>query len=354
MAAQLSLYSTSAMQIAKFPTSRYQGSKLKFVDWIWSCIKDLDFHTALDAFGGTGSVAYMFKKKGKQVVYNDILPFNYYIGTALIENSDTYINEDDLKYILTKHDFQYPDFIERTFKDIYYTDDENVWLDIVSTNIRYTGDKYKQAIAYFALFQSCIIKRPYNLFHRKNLYIRTQDVERSFGNKRTWDTPFVTHFRKFIKEANDAIFDSGTRCVAINKDICDVKENFDLVYIDTPYINEQGKGIDYADFYHFLNGIVNYNEWQSLIDYNSNHLRLHRQYNEWNNPSSIYSAFERVFEQFKNSILVVSYRSNGVPSVKEIETMLKNSGKQVDIYYSHNFKYVLSNKTSNEVLIVAK
>ena len=37
----------------------------------------------------------------------------------------------------------------------------------------------KQALAYFALFQSCIIKRPYNLFHRKNLYVRTKEMKRS-------------------------------------------------------------------------------------------------------------------------------------------------------------------------------
>ena len=40
--------------VAKFPSTRYQGSKLKFVDWIWNCIKDVPFNTVLDAFGGTG------------------------------------------------------------------------------------------------------------------------------------------------------------------------------------------------------------------------------------------------------------------------------------------------------------
>ena len=69
-----------------FPSTRFQGSKLKIVDWIWDAIEDLSFDTALDAFGGTGSVAYLLKSKGKQVTYNDILKFNWYIGTALIEN----------------------------------------------------------------------------------------------------------------------------------------------------------------------------------------------------------------------------------------------------------------------------
>ena len=62
-----------------FPSTRYQGSKLKLVNWIWDNIKGLKFDTALDAFGGTGCVSHMLKSKGKQVTYNDVLKFNYYI-----------------------------------------------------------------------------------------------------------------------------------------------------------------------------------------------------------------------------------------------------------------------------------
>jgi len=29
-------------------------------------------------------------------------------------------------------------------------------------------------------------------------------------------------------------------------------------FLDTPYVNEKGIGVDYADFYHFLDGLVNY------------------------------------------------------------------------------------------------
>ena len=35
-----------------FPKTRYQGSKLKILGWIWENIKDLKFNSALDAFGG--------------------------------------------------------------------------------------------------------------------------------------------------------------------------------------------------------------------------------------------------------------------------------------------------------------
>ena len=177
MASQLSLFTEYIPTVAKFPTTRYQGSKQKFVDWIWDCVKDIPFHSALDAFGGTGSVSFRLKEEGKQVTYNDILPFNHIIGKALIENENICLEEFEIEALLRKDaDVEYPDFIERTFKDIYFTDEENRWLDVVSTNIRRMDNSYKQAIAYFALFQSCIIKRPYNLFHRKNLYVRLQEL----------------------------------------------------------------------------------------------------------------------------------------------------------------------------------
>ena len=74
-------------QEVRIPTTRYQGSKAKLIDWIWEKIKNLDFSTVLDAFGGTGVVGYYLKQKEKQVFYNDYLKSNYWIGVALIENN---------------------------------------------------------------------------------------------------------------------------------------------------------------------------------------------------------------------------------------------------------------------------
>ena len=309
----------------------------------------------MDAFGGTGSVSFRLKEEGKRVTYNDILPFNHIIGKALIENEDTCLEDFEVDALLRKdEDVEYPDFIERTFKDIYFTDEENRWLDVVSTNIRRMDNPYKQAIAYFALFQSCIIKRPYNLFHRKNLYVRLQDVQRSFGNKKTWDTPFEVHFRKFVEEANNAVFDNGETCRSVNRNIFEVEPDYDFVYIDTPYLNDHGVGVDYADFYHFLNGLVDYDNWEGRIDYNSKHLRLFRQPNVWNDSNTIHQAFEQLFTQFQHSTMAISYRSNGIPTIDELVGILERLGKNVQIYQSGDMKYVLSTRQSNEVLIVAR
>jgi adenine-specific DNA methylase len=336
------------------PSTRYQGSKYKIIKWIDYYTKDLEFDSVLDAFGGTGCVGYMYKKNRKKVYYNDSLKFNQYIGVALIENDSVILDENDIDFILKKHrDIEYPTFIFDTFSDIYFTDEENKWLDLVVTNIRQIKDKYKQALAYYALFQSCIIKRPYNLFHRKNLYIRTAEVKRSFGNKKTWDTPFEVHFKKFIKEGNNAIFDNGKKNKALHSDIFNLNIEADLIYIDTPYISSKGIGVNYFDFYHFLDGIVHYDQWGEMIDKKSKHKKIKNGKNEWCNKGEIHRAFEKLFEKFQDKILVISYRDDGTPTIKELVNMLRKYKKSVEIK-EIEYKYVLSSNNSKEVLIIAK
>lgn len=338
-----------------FPSTRFQGSKLKIVDWIWDAIKDLQFHTALDAFGGTGSVGYMLKEKGKKITYNDILKFNWYIGLTLIEHDNVNLTEKDVDFILTRHnEIKYPTFVYDTFKDIYFTDEENQWIDMVVANIGLFDDIYKKALAYFALFQACIIKRPFNLFHRKNLYLRFSNVERNFGNKATWDTPFEVHFRKFVDEANQAVFSNGQQNRALNLDVFDIEGDFNLVYIDTPYISQKGVGVDYFSFYHFLEGLVNYSNWGEMIDYRTKHRKLKSKPSVWIDKNKIHFAFDKLFEKFKESILVISYRSDGIPSIDELINILKNHKHTVQEIKKKDYKYVLSTNETEEVLLIGE
>lgn len=205
--------------ISRFPRTRYQGSKRKLAGAILNELRDLEFTTVLDAFGGTGAVSYGFKCAGKHVTYNDVLAFNHQIGLALIENDSVRLDDEEIEAIGEQRaDVEYGSFIERTFEGIYFTDEENRWLDVAVGNIRWLTDPFVRAMAWFVLFQSAMAKRPYNLFHRRNLYMRTADVERSFGNKVSWDRSFAEHFKVFAAQANAAVVDSGGRCRAICRD----------------------------------------------------------------------------------------------------------------------------------------
>jgi len=101
--------------VRRFPQTRYQGSKLKLLPWIWEHISDLKFTSALDAFGGTGSVSFLLKSKFKQVTFNDILKSNFIMGKALIENSGQTLWPSDCPELTTRQpERTYEDFIQRT------------------------------------------------------------------------------------------------------------------------------------------------------------------------------------------------------------------------------------------------
>ncbi len=340
-----------------FPVTRYQGSKQKIIDWIWRNIHSLRFETFLDAFSGTACIGFHAKKNQKEVACNDILKFNYQVALAIIENSSVILNDQDIEFVLTEDgSINYPTFIQDTFKDIYYTDDENAFLDMIITNINQLEDKYKKAIAFAALGQACLVKRPFNLFHRKNLYVRFADVPRSFGNKATWDKPFQYYFRKFSKEFNDAVFSNGRHNKALNFDVFDIPDGYDMVYIDTPYVSPQGVGVDYLHFYHFLEGIVDYKNWPDKIDYSYKHRPFKSEKNVWVDKNEIEKAFDRLFKKFQDSILVVSYRSPGIPEKETLQNLLEQYKHEVKLE-TRKYKYVLSKETeekNGEILLIAK
>lgn len=337
-----------------FPRTRYQGSKRKLAAAIVAHTRGLEFTTVLDAFGGTGAVSHAFKRAGKAVTYNDILAFNHQIGRALIENDERKLSHDELQWLIGRHaDVTYGDTIERLFDGIYYPRAENRWLDMVVANIQGIADESGKALAWHALFQAAMAKRPYNLFHRRNLYMREADVPRSFGNKTTWEKPFAEHFKHFAREANMAVFRGEHACRAIRVDAMSAPTDFDLVYIDPPYMNARGQSVDYRHFYHFLEGMMDYDCWSSRIDFASKHRRLLTSANPWSEKDSIRKMFWELLSRFNAANIVVSYRSDGVPSIEELTSLVEGMRRKVAVIKLSANPYVLStNQCSAEVLMV--
>lgn len=348
------------------PTTRYQGSKRRILPWIYENIKHLTFESALDGFGGTASVSYLFKLMDKEVTFNDALLSNYQIGVALIENDVVKLNENDINYLLHKNGFDYPDFIQKTFRGIYYLNSENKWLDIVVHNIYMLSEKYegdllrkKQALAFNILFQACLAKRPYNLFHRKNLYMRLANVQRNFGNKRTWDKPFDELFLKFNNEISNKIFSNGCRNTAKYGDILKIKKkDYDLVYLDPPYIRSKHyPPVDYYGMYHFLEGIVDYYQWGKNIDHSRKNKPLRENKLPWD-ETSVETNFDKIFNKFQDSIIVLSYGDPGHPSIKTLEEFLYSYKNKVTIK-KKEYIYKLNHSSKNgnklyEVLVIAE
>ena len=273
----------SKYKVTLGPSTRYQGSKRKLISWLQGVLGELRFTTAVDLMSGTGTVAYMLKGMGKRVIANDYLHSNYATLVAFIENPSTSLSDEDFEWLVGSHtEVPSSTFVADTFSGFYFTGPENEWLDRVASNVTaFRGrspaeTKYKKALAKHALVQACLMKRPFNLFHRKNLYIRRADVHRTFGNKTTWETPFSVLFKRLALEGNRHVFSNGLRNRALSRDALRVRApGAELVYIDPPYFRAERDRAqsNYRLLYHFVDGLVRYPIWGDLID-DQNRLKL--------------------------------------------------------------------------------
>ncbi|MBJ95998.1 MAG: DNA methyltransferase [Rickettsiales bacterium] len=344
-----------------FPSTRYQGSKRKLIPWLFDCMEGLEFDQVLDLFGGTASISYAFKQRGKQVHYNDYLRFNQQVGTALISNHSTRVSEATLSRVMLAAErgaepgTANPGFITSTFPGIYFTEPENRWLDAVIPAVADTTNPFERAILWAALGQAALIKRPYNLFHRANLTMRLRKVQRSFGNKVAWERPFDHYLSHFVAEFNAAVFDSGRICQSTCVDAAEFEPSCDLVYLDPPYTSAARNSVDYRDFYHFLEGMLDYQNWSDQLDHKRRHKPLRRRANPWSRAAEVTYAFQTLFERCAQvPILALSYRSDGLPKVSELCHMLRSFGRAVTVHEAKDYRYALSGRRAGEVLLLAQ
>jgi adenine-specific DNA-methyltransferase len=352
-------------RMSDVPTTRYQGSKRKILSWLWSHLGNFEFDSVLDAFGGSASVSFLFKKMGKRVTYNDQMKWNYLVGTALIENDHVRLSPSDIDLLCEPVNRDGAAFVSECFSGMYFTDRENLWIDVVSSRIsklyQESSCRYKTALAQYGLFQACLIKRPFNLFHRSNLPLRRAQVSRSFGNKTTWDTPFGEHLRKFLNEGSSFVFAGKHPCVAMNYDVTAIPDTtFDLVYLDPPYVRRgsSNETANYQRCYHFLEGLAQYDNWPELLDHSTPLRRIKiGEDSHWINPDKNKKVFAEVIEKFHKSKIAISYKKYGSPSVETLVRMLKRHGKKVTVRSRH-YKYALNQQNGDaglnrECLILA-
>ena len=137
---------------------------------------------------------------GKSVTFNDYLTSSSITAKAAIQNNSVCLYPEDFNPLFERNN--HPGIVTEVFSGIFFTDEENLQIDNLIYRINFdrktnlTG--FKKDMALHSLFQSLLMKRPFNLFHRANLYIRTNDVKRSFGNKKTWDTQLKNSWKEYV------------------------------------------------------------------------------------------------------------------------------------------------------------
>lgn len=341
------------------PQTRYYGSKRKIVDKIWNIIvneANLEFDSVLDVFGGSASFSYFAKLNHKQVLYNDIFQFNTIIGTKLIEQNTNELTYEDAVGLFDRvPEVNYLNHIAEYYNDIYFTDEENNQIDVYIQNALALENENIKCSALYILFQSCLMKRPYNLFHRRNLNMRLNYTSGNFGNKQTWEKSFEELFIRFIKELDQVCFNNGRINTAHNFSALNCPLNADLVYIDPPYFKKESS-TSYHSKYHFLEGLVNYYDIPDNINFNKKNKEITiNASREFEDKTNFLNDLRALINNHIGSHIVISYRNNGIPSIEEISDLLREFDVFEVLEYNlgkYNYALNKNNNLNEEILFV--
>lgn len=316
-------------QVQKFPSTRYMGSKSKLLSEIWEVSSRFDFNSVIDLFSGSGIVSYMYKAQGKRVISNDYMTMAGVMTKALIENNHEILPIDEAKKLMIDNG-QIDTFVQQTFKGIYYSDEDNRFIDIVRSNIKQIDNEYKRAIAMEALIRACVKKRPRGIF--------TYVGERYNDGRKDLKKTFEEQFLEAVQVINDAVFDNEQKNNSYNVDSMVLKENADLVYIDPPYYTPKSDN-QYVRRYHFVEGLAR--DWEGVEIQQHTITKKFKSYpTPFSTRNGASDAFDSIFKKHQNSILIVSYSSNSLPNMEDMIELLKRYKQNVDVVpidYTYSF-----------------
>ena len=317
-------------QVYLYPPTRFMGSKRKLLNNIWNVAQDFHFDSVLDMFSGSGIVSYMFKAEGKKVISNDYMTMSSTFSKAMIENNTVTLPRSEAERLL-KEPAILDTFVEETFQGLYYSDAENKIIDIIRTNIRSISNEYKRAIAMSALIRACIKKRPRGIF--------TYTGNRYNDGRRDLKITLQEQFLEAVDIINKSVFDNGRENISINMDAMSIHDiNPDLVYIDPPYYSPLSDN-EYVRRYHFVEGLSR--DWDGVEIQAHTKTKKFKSYpTPFSTRTGAADAFSLLFKKYKDSILIVSYSSNSIPTKEEMVKLIKQYKDIVEVIpidYTYSF-----------------
>lgn len=340
-------------QSSPFPTTRYYGSKRRQMDWLREEFKGLQGCTALDAFGGTGAVSHLLSQLGWDVTYNDVFQFNTISARALFSSAKVELSIADVASFLQAVK-PCSGFIHATFANLYFTDEENAWLDGFMLALSSVKPAYKDLLLH-CLFQASLKKRPYNLFHRANLKLRQSKIEVQFGNRTTWEKSFADHILSTFKEVRQMQRGlSGSISVTAGQTAEELAPGYDFVYVDPPYFKRAKSTDSYLSRYHFLEGLARYDEWPRLLNGDDRLRRLQAaSVSEWTDKEALIRNIVSLIRTHRSATFALSYVSGEHPSESELFTLFCDSFRRVRLS-RRAYGRALSKQKFFELLLIGK
>lgn len=303
-----------------FPRLRYMGSKYRLVPHLAEAFTQVGGTSALDAFSGSGVVAYALKALGYRVTANDFLTFPSVIAKATLVNQTVRLGADDVERICGPPADD-RDFIRRTFDGLYYDEADRAFLDSAWSHID-TMVGHKRALAIATLVLAAARKQPRGVF--------TFTERRYDDGRRDLRLSMREHFRERAEEYNAVVFNNRQRNRAVSMDVFDLDAaDYDVVYLDPPYAPPRDDNC-YIKRYHFLEGLSVYWRGKEILE-DTRTKKLKKLYTPFSYKHTVTEALRRLFKHFKDSAIVLSYSSNAVPDAATIEALLREVKDRVEV-----------------------
>lgn len=316
-------------RVNAYPPTRYMGSKEKLLPYIQDIAENFEFESVTDLFSGSGVVGYLFKTMGKQVFANDYMAMSATFAKAMIENNDKTLTSSEIEALFASND-KSDQFVQKTFEGLYFSDSDNATIDLVRANIKAISNPHKRAIAMSALMRACLKKRARGIFTYTGLRYDDGRLDLRLSMEE--------HVRNAAGLINNAVFDNGLNNKVRNGDAMTARAKTDLVYIDPPYYSPLSDN-EYVRRYHFVEGLAR--DWQGVDMQWHTKTRKFKSYpTPFSSQIGARDAFDKLFKRLKDSIILVSYSSNSLPSKEEIVSMLakyKRHVKVIDIDHRYSF-----------------
>jgi adenine-specific DNA-methyltransferase len=314
-------------------TLNYIGSKKTLIPFIEKVIDeniskdDLIFG---DLFAGTGIVGQTLSKKFR-IISNDIEYYSFVVNNAVLKCS--YSEElqkkiDDLNKLEGKKGLISEEYSLLGEKKRMFFTNKNV---MKADSIRIKIEELKDSITiheYYFLLASLLVTL--------DKLANTTCVYGAYLKK--WKKSALKEF--ILKPIHKNIVREGN--IVYNKDIMDIEDKFDIIYLDPPYNSRQ-----YGGNYSPLNYIAKYDKTlkvkgkSGIVDgyFKSMFCR----------KASAKKEMEELLKRLKTRYLLISYNNEGIIKEKDFKEMLCKLGKVKLYKYSYKRYKSQVNDTKKKV-----
>jgi adenine-specific DNA-methyltransferase len=333
--------------LALYPRIRFMGSKHRLAPRLAELFATLPPGPAIDAFSGSGVVAYTLKAAGRPTHANDHLTFTATLAEALVANQDERLSAEEVERLCSPNR-DGRDFIAATFDGLYFPAADHAFLDAAWSHVDELQGA-KRALALSALCLAAAWKQPRGVF--------TVTTPRYDDGRRQLHTPLRALFQEAVGRCNAAVRPGPATATCGDVFAID-PGHAALVYLDPPYAPARDDTC-YVKRYHFLEGLATYWRGQEIM-WETRTRKLAKRHTPFGSKRTVREALDRLFDHFRTpDALVVSYGSNADLTADELQALLarhRSDVRRIEIPHRYAFgtHAAATRRTATEWVFVAR